>query len=86
MEIRVKPVATVKNSRKTPTDDFWGEIISEIELCDHIPDEAFEGISAFSHLEIIYFFDKVKKSEIVFSGRPRGNPGYPVTGIFAQRK
>jgi len=86
MEIRVKPVATVKNSRKNPTDDFWGEIISEIELCDHIPDEAFEGISAFSHLEIIYFFDKVKKSEIVFSGRPRGNPGYPVTGIFAQRK
>jgi tRNA (Thr-GGU) A37 N-methylase len=55
MEIRVKPVATVKNSRKTPSDDFWGEIISEVELCDHIPDEAFEGISAFSHLEIIYF-------------------------------
>jgi tRNA-Thr(GGU) m(6)t(6)A37 methyltransferase TsaA len=86
MEILIKPVATVINSRETPTDDFWGEIISEIELCDHIPDEAFEGISAFSHLEIIYFFDKVKKSEIVFSGRPRGNPGYPVTGIFAQRK
>ena len=86
MEIRVKPVATVKNSRKTPSDDFWGEIISEVELCDHIPDEAFEGISAFSHLEIIYFFDKVKPSDIVFSGRPRGNPGYPVTGIFAQRK
>jgi tRNA-Thr(GGU) m(6)t(6)A37 methyltransferase TsaA len=86
MEIRVKPVATVKNPRKTPTDDFWGEIISEIELCNHIPDEAFEGISSFSHLEIIYFFDKVKQSDIVFSGRPRENPGYPVTGIFAQRK
>jgi tRNA (adenine37-N6)-methyltransferase len=86
MEINLRPVATVKNSRKTPTDDFWGEIISEIELCDHIPDEAFEGISAFSHLEIIYFFDKVKKSDIVFSGRPRGNPGFPVTGIFGQRK
>ena len=86
MEIRVKPVATVKNSRKTPSDDFWGEIISEVELCDHIPDEAFEGISAFSHLEIIYFFDKVKLSDIIFSGRPRGDPGYPVTGIFAQRK
>ena len=86
MEIKLKPVAIVKNPRKTPTDDFWREIISEIELCDHIPDEAFEGISAFSHLEIIYFFDKVKPSDIVFSGRPRGNPGYPVTGIFAQRK
>jgi tRNA (adenine37-N6)-methyltransferase len=86
IEILLMPVANVKNSRKTPTDDFWGEIISEIELCDHIPDDVFEGISAFSHLEIIYFFDKVKKSEIVFSGRPRGNPVYPVTGIFAHRK
>jgi hypothetical protein len=47
MEILLKPVATVRNSRKTPTDDFWGEIISEIELCDHIPDEALEGISDF---------------------------------------
>ena len=70
MEIRVKPVATVKNSRKTPSDDFWGEIISEVELCDHIPDEAFEGISAFSHLEIIYFFDKVKQV-ILFSQEGR---------------
>lgn len=47
MEILLKPVATVRNSRKTPTDDFWGEIISERELCDHIPDEALEGISDF---------------------------------------
>jgi tRNA (adenine37-N6)-methyltransferase len=86
MEIKLKPVATVKNRRMNPTDDFWGEIISEITLSDHIPDEVFEGISGFSHLEIIYFFDKVKQSDIAFSGRPRGNPEYPVTGIFAQRK
>ena len=86
MEIKLRPVATVKNSRTTPTDDFWGEVISEIELCDHIPAEAFEGISDFSHLEIIYFFDEADNREIVFSGRPRGNPDYPLVGIFAQRK
>jgi tRNA (adenine37-N6)-methyltransferase len=86
MEIKLTPVATVKNSRTSPTDDFWGEIVSEIELCDHIPEEAFERISDFSHLEIIYYFDKVKKSEIVFSARPRGNSGYPIVGIFGQRK
>lgn len=86
MEIKLKPVATVKNQRTTPTDDFWGSVISEIELCDHIPTEAFEGISDFSHLEIICFFDKVEPREIVFSGRPRGNPDYPIVGIFGQRK
>jgi tRNA (adenine37-N6)-methyltransferase len=86
MEINLRPVATVRNSRIAPTDDFWGEVISDIELCDHIPTEAFEGISDFSHLEIIYFFDKVENREIVYSGRPRGNPHYPVIGIFGQRK
>lgn len=86
MEIKLRPVAIVKNSRTTPADDFWGEVISEIELCDHIPTEAFEGISGFSHLEIIYFFDKVIDTEIVFSGRPRGNPDYPLVGIYGQRK
>lgn len=86
MEIQLKPVATVKNSRLDPTDDFWGEVISEIELTELIPTEALEGIDDFSHLEIIYFFNKVEAREIVFSGRPRGNPNYPVAGIFAQRK
>jgi tRNA-Thr(GGU) m(6)t(6)A37 methyltransferase TsaA len=76
----------VKNSRTTPIDDNWEEIIAEIELAENIPTEAFKNISDFSHLEITYLFDKVKVENIVFSGRPRGNPNYPVVGIFGQRK
>ena len=86
MSILLEPVATVKNSRATATDDFWGNVISEIVLLDHLPTEAFENIEQFSHLEIIYYFDKVDKNKIVYSGRPRGNPDYPVMGIFSQRK
>ncbi len=86
MAILLEQIATVKNSRKEPIDDHWAVIISEIELAEHIPTEALNNISDFSHLEIIYSFDKVKESDIVFSGRPRGNPAYPVTGIFGQRK
>jgi tRNA-Thr(GGU) m(6)t(6)A37 methyltransferase TsaA len=86
MNINLTSVATIKNSRLTPVDDYWKEIISEIELVEHIPVEAFEGILQFSHLEIIYSFDQVPVDTIVFSGRPRGNPDYPLTGIFAQRK
>jgi tRNA-Thr(GGU) m(6)t(6)A37 methyltransferase TsaA len=86
LNIILTPVAIVKNSRLSPIDDYWKEIISEIELANHIPTEAFEGISQFSHLEIIYSFDQVPNNAIVFSGRPRGNPNYPLTGIFAQRK
>ncbi|MCK9422359.1 MAG: SAM-dependent methyltransferase [Bacteroidales bacterium] len=86
MEIKLRPIGTVKNSRKEPIDDFWEEVISEIELSDDIPTEALNCISDFSHLEIVYYFDKVKANEIVFSGRPRGNPDYPLVGIFGQRK
>lgn len=86
MEIKHTSVATVKNSRSSPIDDNWEEIIAEIELASHIPTEAFENISDFSHLEIIYFFDKVESQDIVYSGHPRGNPDYPVVGIFGQRK
>lgn len=86
MEIRLSPIGFVKNSRQTPTDDFWGEVISEIELADDIPTEAFDGMSGFSHLEIVYYFDKVTGDQVVFSGHPRGNPAYPSIGIFCQRK
>lgn len=86
MEITLQSIATVKNSRKEPIDDNWEAIIAEIELAEHIPTEAFNNISNFSHLEIIYYFNKVQKEDIVFSGHPRGNPDYPSTGIFGQRK
>lgn len=86
MEIKLKPIAYVRNERKSPTDDHWENITSVIELEEHMPDEALLGISNFSHLEVIYYFDQVSASDVVFSGRPRGNSNYPRTGIFAQRK
>ncbi len=86
MEIVLRPVAVVHNQRSEPVDDHWNEIESEIVLAEHMPSESLLGICEFSHLEIIYFFDKVFDDQIVFSGRPRGNPNYPVVGIFGQRK
>lgn len=84
--MNIQPIATVKNSRKTPTDDHWEEITAEIELLEHIPTEAFNSIEDFSHLEIIYYFDQVKEKDIAFAGHPRGNPAWPNVGIFGQRK
>lgn len=85
MEIKLKSVARVKNDRQKPVDDYWGNIISEIELEDQIPDSAYEGITGFSHLEIIYFFNKAEEHHILYSRKPRGNPDYPDMGIFSQR-
>jgi len=86
MEVTLHSIGTVKNIRTKVTDDFWGSVVSEITLTEDIPVEAFTNISDFSHLEIIFYFDQVPENKIVYSGRPRGNPAYPMTGIFAQRK
>lgn len=58
MPIHLNPVAAVMNSRKDLSDDFWGTVISEIELNENIPAEAFNGIDEFSHLEIIFILIK----------------------------
>lgn len=86
MQILLSPVAIVHNTRTEAIDDFWGSIISEITLLEHIPTEAFNHICDFSHLEILFYFEKVNEEEIVFHGHPRGNKNYPDAGIFTQRK
>jgi len=85
MEITLQPIAWVKNSRQHITDDYWGDVVSEIILDERIPANAFDGINGFSHLEIIYYFDRAKEDPIKYLRRPRGNPDFPEVGIFAQR-
>ncbi|PFH92699.1 tRNA (N6-threonylcarbamoyladenosine(37)-N6)-methyltransferase TrmO [Bacillus sp. AFS088145] len=86
MTFPINPIAFVKNSRKEIEDDHWGSIISEIELVEEFNEEALSGISDFSHLEIIFYFNKVTDEMIQYNARhPRNNIQYPKVGIFAQR-
>lgn len=86
MDIVLQPVAYLTNTRTEATDDYWGSVISEIELVPGIPAKAFDGVDSYSHLEIIFYFDKADRSKAVFHGHPRGNTAWPAVGIFAQRK
>jgi len=84
--ITLSPIAIVKNNRKVIEDDNWGKSISVIELLDPLTEEALDGIEAFSHAEIIFFFDQVAESSIEYGSRhPRNNPDWPRVGILAQR-
>ena len=85
--IKLKPIATVKNSRTKISDDHWGGVISEIILKKDLSEEVFLGIGSYSHLEIIFYFDRVKDADILrTSGHPREDKNFPLMGIFAQRK
>ncbi|GIO91005.1 tRNA (N6-threonylcarbamoyladenosine(37)-N6)-methyltransferase TrmO [Paenibacillus lactis] len=86
MEFIIKPIAYVRNSRTEIKDDQWGSIVTEIELVDDLNASSLEGISDFSHLEIIFYFDKVADDKIQYEARhPRNNKEFPMVGIFAQR-
>jgi len=86
MDISFTPIGFIHNCRLTIEDDSWGNILSTIELSEHLDHSSLNGIEAFSHLDIIFFFDKVDKQSIQYQSRnPRNNENYPSVGIFAQR-
>jgi len=83
--ISLTPVAYVKNSRSNMEDDYWGNVTSEIIITDELPEECLDGIESFSHLEVIFYFNKSEK-EVKGAAHPRENKSWPKVGIFAQRK
>lgn len=86
MEIKLIPVAYVKNDRSEISDDFWGGLVSEITLTDDFDENALKGIEEYSHLEIIFYFDKADPQKVQTGARhPRNNTSWPEVGIFVQR-
>ncbi len=82
----IKPIGVVRSTRKKIADDNWNLEKVRIELDPKISLDTLEGIDVFSHLEILFIFDRVKVSEICWGKRyPRDNPKYPKFGIFALR-
>jgi len=82
----LSPIAFVRSPRNDSRDDDWGAVESRIELAPEFAPEAFEGIEEFSHVEAVFFFDRVPEEKIERGARhPRGNEAWPRVGIFAQR-
>ncbi|MBP6013527.1 MAG: SAM-dependent methyltransferase [Alphaproteobacteria bacterium] len=83
----VTPIGIIKSPRVEPTDDFWGDLISEIHLDkDQFTPEALFGLGDFSHAEILFLMHKVPPNEVEKGARhPRGRKDWPLVGIFGQR-
>jgi tRNA (adenine37-N6)-methyltransferase len=81
------PIGRVHNSRTEPIDDGWDAIESRIDLdATRFPAECLAGLGEFSHVEILFEFDRVAEDEINTGARyPRGRTDWPRVGIFAQR-
>lgn len=86
MIFQIESIGRVSARRTEAEDDNWGVEQARIVLDERIPPEALTGIENFSHAEILFLFDQVDPAGVVTGmRRPRGNPAWPATGIFAQR-
>jgi tRNA (adenine37-N6)-methyltransferase len=84
--ISIAPIAFVGSPRTEMKDDDWGNVVSRIELAEGVPTDALDGIDEFSHIELVFHFDRVTEDKIERGARhPRSNPNWPKVGIFAQR-
>jgi tRNA-Thr(GGU) m(6)t(6)A37 methyltransferase TsaA len=87
MPITLEPIGHVRGGRTTPTDDDWGRSLARIELdAGAFTPDALTGLGDFSHIEVVYVFDRVDPGEVETGARrPRGRADWPLVGIFAQR-
>ena len=85
--IAVEPIGFVRGGRADAVDDDWGASRARIELDPaRFGPEALAGLGDFSHVEVIFVFDRVPDEKIETGARrPRGRPDWPRVGIFAQR-
>lgn len=87
MTYMVDAIGHVRGGRSEPTDDDWGHNASLIELDSRrFGPEAFAGLEGFSHVDVLFLFDRVPLDRSEDGARhPRGRTDWPLTGIFAQR-
>ncbi len=82
-----RPIGVVRSPINEPVDDVWGGVLSRIELdASRFTPECLAGLDEFSHVEVVFLFDRVLESQIESGARhPRGRKDWPTVGIFAQR-
>ncbi len=82
--VSVRPIGVVRNGVKTLRPDGWAHVRSDILMRDDLS-RSLDGIEGYSHIIVVFAFDKVPESEL----RPRVRPGLdgrvPEQGVLATR-
>ena len=85
--VTMTPIGTVRSTRTATEDDDWDSVVSSIELdASQFTTEALAALDSFSHVEVIFLFDRVDAAKVETRARhPRENTAWPKVGIFSQR-
>jgi tRNA (adenine37-N6)-methyltransferase len=84
-EFLLRPIGTVLGGREEWVEDDWYGVTATIRLdASRFGPGAVQGLDTFSHLEVVFLFDRVDPAKIRTDPRPaRGNPQWPPVGVFA---
>lgn len=85
--IEMVPVGHVRGGRTVVEDDGWDAETCRIELDGGVLEpDATLGVEDFSHVEVVYVFDRVDPAAVCTGARhPRGRADWPLVGILGQR-
>ncbi|MDR1989061.1 MAG: SAM-dependent methyltransferase [Acidobacteriaceae bacterium] len=85
--ITMTPIGVVSSPRTDLSDDDWGSVESTIIITSpDLRDDALLGLDTFSHLDVVFYFNRVTADDIEHGARrPRGRQEWPLVGILAQR-
>ena len=84
--IELSPIGVVVGGRNEPVDDDWAGVEAHVVLDERFPEDATAGLDGFSHIEVIFHFDRVDPDHVHVAARhPRDRADWPAVGIFAQR-
>jgi tRNA (Thr-GGU) A37 N-methylase len=85
--ITVRPIGRVVGGRSEAVDDQWDGVACTIQLDpDRLEAGATDGLAEFSHVEVVFCFDRVDEDSVCRGTRhPRGRSDWPSVGILAQR-
>jgi tRNA (adenine37-N6)-methyltransferase len=72
--ITLRPIGFVRGGRAEPVDDDWDRVAAAIELDPaQFKADATASLGDFSHVEVVYHFNRVPDDEIKGGARhPRG--------------
>jgi tRNA (adenine37-N6)-methyltransferase len=82
--VSIRPIGIVRNGVTVPRPDGWTGLRSDIILREELA-EMLDGIEGYSHIFVVFAFDRVPESEFRARVRPLGDPRIPEQGVLATR-
>jgi tRNA-Thr(GGU) m(6)t(6)A37 methyltransferase TsaA len=82
--VSIRPIGVVRNNVREPRPDGWAAVRSDILVREELA-PMLDGIDGYSHIIVVFAFDRVPESEQRVRVRPGGDARVPEQGVLATR-